>query len=85
MLLADLRMKKGMSILVLLTQLPVPVLFAIVGCIFLLLLFLLLIVAFIPAATGRIVRIIEAFQRPYYDKQGSYRRRCSRRGCQKNK
>ena len=58
-----------MSFLVFLAELPQPVLLALIGCIFVLVLLLILLIAFVPSAAKRINCFMDILMRAYYDKQ----------------
>ncbi len=52
-----------------LASLPLPILLASIGCLFLLLMILILIVAFIPSAAKRLYCVIDTILRSHYTKR----------------
>ena len=52
-----------------LASLPLPALLASIGCLFLLLLALILLVAFVPGAAKRLYRVIDTILRSHYTKR----------------
>lgn len=68
-----------MSVLVLLAGLPWPVLLTLVISILLCLFWLLFLVAFVPAASERIIRFVDILLRSYYRARNLHSRHHSRR------
>jgi cell division protein FtsW (lipid II flippase) len=58
-----------MSLLLFMCGLPMPVLLALIGCIFVLFLLLILLIVFVPTAAERIGFVMDIFLHPYYPKK----------------